>query len=380
MYVLTTPFVLILRCLKIKFFNVNQQRIGHLCGDAGSYIKERIIKQEKNTQKTYVVLNEKKIANKYLIKYFSPYKEHLSFIEKNKFSWALYYLSRNKIIQENTSRFSETYDASETLLIQNKWEGRLPLFKLDQGDIDLGLQFLSTLGMSESDWYVCIHARESGYSGGSDFEQGFRNTNIDTLNKAIDEIISRGGWCIRMGNPTMKPLRKREKLIDYAHFENKQSWIDIYLCAKARLYLGDSAGLHLVSAFFGIPVAIFNMTPLTTIFPYGAKDIGIAKLYKDIQTGKLLNFKEILNSKLGSCRTNEISSKYGVQVIDNDSDEIRDLLIEGLDRIEGKYYVSDEDEKLQHAFRAMLSGNDYSYWSKSRVGNAFIKKYKFLLR
>jgi hypothetical protein len=69
----------------------------------------------------------------------------------------------------------------------------------------------------------------------------------------------------------------------------------------------------------------------------------------------------------------------GIVVEENSAEDIRDLVAEMLDRLEGRFVESDEDRKLQRRYMSLFRPGDYAYAAASRVGAAFLRKYKNLL-
>ena len=72
---------------------------------------------------------------------------------------------------------------------------------------------LKPLGIDlQRDWFVTLHARESGYAENKNSEREFfRNGNIDDYNLAIDFIIKSGGKVVRVGDKSMSKITKSLK-------------------------------------------------------------------------------------------------------------------------------------------------------------------------
>jgi len=69
-----------------------------------------------------------------------------------------------------------------------------------------------------------------------------RNANISDYTDAMRAIVARGGWCIRVGDPTMRPLDPIPGVVDYARSSSKSDWMDLFLCARCRFFLGNTSG------------------------------------------------------------------------------------------------------------------------------------------
>jgi putative glycosyltransferase (TIGR04372 family) len=266
--------------------------------------------------------------------------------------------------------------------IYAQWGDRPPLFSLSRADELRGQEALVQLGLPPGAWFICVHSRESGYSVYDDHIHDYRNSKIEDYELAIRYIVSQGGWCIRVGDPSMRPAPKMDGLIDYAHHPLRSDWLDLYLGAKARFFLGNSSGAFAMSAVFGVPVACTNLVPLAAALPFGKQDIGIPKLYKWKSNGQLIPFAEIMASSMSSFRTGQEFSSAGIELVDNLPEEILDLAEEQYECTSAtpQAYRADaaatiRQEKIKSLFRL----GHYSYGSSSRIGHAFLERYKELL-
>jgi hypothetical protein len=134
-----------------------------------------------------------------------------------------------------------TYFPNAIALVQDEWEtqGRPPLLQLNQEQLDRGRDTLASVGISRSAWFVCLHVRELGFwNETSDPTNAPRIALIDSYLPAIEHIVSRGGWVVRMGDPTMRPLPHMTGVFDYARSTVKSDWMDVFLCASCRAVSG----------------------------------------------------------------------------------------------------------------------------------------------
>src|SRR5204862_474344 len=96
------------------------------------------------------------------------------------------------------------------------------------------------------------------------------------------------------------------------------------------------------------------------------------------EDARLLTFAELLSSEIGNLRHTEFYDERGLAALENDADEVRDLALEMLARIEGTAAYSTEDETRQQRFRALFRSGHFSYGSPGRVGRDFLRKYEHL--
>src|SRR5882672_7839482 len=113
--------------------------------------------------------------------------------------------------------------------IQNQWEAehRPPLLARSAESNEALALLRRQLGIPGSGWYACLHVRQGGFHGAWNnvWEQA-RDATIETYTEAIRAIVERGGTVVRMGDPTMPPLRPSEGVIDYAHSDFKSENAD----------------------------------------------------------------------------------------------------------------------------------------------------------
>lgn len=263
--------------------------------------------------------------------------------------------------------------------VQKQWEteGKPPLLALSDSDYEEGWHCLESLGVPKGAWFVSLHVRTDGFHGHetSSLLQ-VRSANIDTYLLAIESIVAQGGWVIRMGDSTMKPLPPMSQVIDYVHTDQKSDRMDVFLCAACRFFIGTSSGLSFVPPTFGVPCVLTNWAPMGVTSFY-SQDIFIPKLYWSELEQRYLTFKEFMSVPVSGLYHIEKLNRLGIHALDNTPDEIRQVVLEILQRCDGELTYSEEDELLQEQFRR-VSRNSTSY-GNSRIGRDFLQKYAYLL-
>mgnify|MGYP001444510227 CR=1 FL=1 len=371
----TLPAILI-RVFNFRLINVNHKRIGHLCCDVFCLIQDSKIN---NLSFKYILLADKKtVANNYVLNYI---KQYVFVIDNSFLCKFMFPLTKHRLSLKDVNEYS--VDLNKGLFIKyiRYFENsKTPFFKISDEDISLGKKKLKQLGIPENAWYVCIHSRDSLYSGGKekDYGQAFRNLDINDYKLAIQEIVSRGGYCIRMGAKSKNSI-KIDGLIDYANHELKSEFMDVFLSANSKFYLCNSSGLYCLGTLFGnVPAACTNVAPLGASLVWSKRELSIPKLYS--KNGKLLRFKDVFNKSCANYRTDNEFTESNIVLINNSKQEIRDLVIEMFQRIEDKNFkYSNEDELLQIRYKSLMNSSNYSFGGTSRIGRSFLKKYKYLI-
>jgi len=270
--------------------------------------------------------------------------------------------------------------------IQAEYYKKFPTFspaesmlKIPTADEEKGRKVLSQWGIGKEDWFVCFYAREPGFYDFRDAQvQGLRYADIDTYHLALQEISQRGGWCIRMGSPNTKPLSTKlsqiPRIIDYPHTEFVSPFMDVFLSAKCRFFLGGASGITLLPGLFGNPSVVANLVPVNVLPPY-PNDIGILKLHYSQKKKRLLTFPEIYKTRLGMSHENRDFEKAQIDLIDNTDEEIHEAVKEMLDRLENRFIESDHHPQLQKRFMDRIPSEAWSKNCCARIGAHFLNKY-----
>jgi putative glycosyltransferase (TIGR04372 family) len=242
---------------------------------------------------------------------------------------------------------------------------RNALFTIRAAHRSDGWELLKQAGVPEGSWFVVFHAREPGFAG--DPFPSPRNASFENFLPAMNEVVARGGWAIRIGDKGMKPLPAMPGVIDYAHADFNSDWMDIFLLAQCRFFVGSPSGPAQVPHLFGVPTVYTNWIPLAD-YPYHADGLLIHKTHRDSSTGHKIPYSAFLS--LRTDYTN-INARNGIVVEENTAEEIRDVVGEMLDRLDGKQSPpSPEDEARQARFRALAGFLDRG---RPRLGRAFLQ-------
>jgi putative glycosyltransferase (TIGR04372 family) len=374
-WLLLLPITLVLHATGFRRITVITDRIGHLAAEIDCFLKERALGRLPKRH-WFVLAPPGRTANRHLIEYW---RAHVTIVESPLLCRVLGVMSWWWLMKLDVSHYVVDVSRSAAYYaVSAEWGDRKPVLELWQADRARGWQMLESMGVPSGSWFVCLHAREGGYSPADEFVHAHRNSDVLKLIPAIELITSRGGWCIRMGDPSTKPLPPMDRVVDYAHHPARSDWMDIFLCASCRFFVGNSSGLCLVGVVFGIPCALTNMIPVSTLGCF-ARDISIPKLLQRRAGGHYLPFKEILNSPLADYRLAKLYRDAGIEVEENSAEDIRDLVAEMLDRLQGTFVETGEDRELQRRYMSLFRPGHYAYAAASRVGAAFLRKYKNLL-
>ena len=344
--------------------------IGHLALEVDALIKDRILSGQPTLN---LVLHDikDKFANRCLVEYFRNY---ITVTEDDPFRFLAgepHWLNRVAI---KTSDYAEAmYKTAGVFDVFARWGDRPPLFKLTGADVEAKDEYLESMGLASTDWFVAMHARSSGYRPADDAYHSYRNVDVTTYTLAIDEIARRGGWCVRMGDPTMPRFPDHPRVIDYALSSRKSPQLDVALAASCRFFLGAASGLSALAQIFGRPCAFANMAPLSAVYGLNGADLSIPSRLRD-PTGRILGLKEILDSPIADFRLSQEFSELGLETVRNTQTEILDLVTEMLDCLDGTAMYNEDDFMRETQFRSWFRNGHYSFGSIAGIGRDFLRQ------
>lgn len=374
-WVMLLPLTVFLHLRGYRRVMVFTDRIGHLALEPDCLLKEQALGLIPK-RRWFVLAPPGRVSNQHLLQYWKPL---IRVFEDPVACFILSSISRFGLMRYDIRHYILAANKAHTAYrIYSQWGKRQPLIKLTPSDEEWSAQVLPRMGLPEGAWFVCVHVREGGFSPIDEEIHAHRNGSIEAVIPAIQEITRRGGWVIRIGDPTMKQLPPLPHVIDYAHHSMKCERLDVILCAKARLLLGNTSGITLVGTLFGVPCALANVIPISTLW-FGDSDISIQKLLWSEQHGRLLRFDEAMASPASEYRYAALYQQAGLVVVENSDEEIRDLVIEMFDRLDGKFVVNSEDRDLARHYRSLIHESHCSFHSRASVSTLFLRRHAELL-
>jgi putative glycosyltransferase (TIGR04372 family) len=367
------PVSLPLHLLGFRRLPILTQRIGHLSAEVDCFLKKIQLGQIDAAGKHFFVLAPyNKVANLCLLDYW---RKHVTVVSDPALCWALNLMSRGPLMRHDIQNYVLAIGrAAEYYAVAAEWGERPALLHLRAEHQARGEKFLAEIGVPTGAWFVCVHDRDFGYSNEDDSVHSYRNTKVENLLPAIREIVARGGWCFRMGEPSTKPLTAMVGVIDYAHHALRSAELDIFLCASCRFFLGNTSGLFLVSSVFGIPSALTNQTPFA-VTGFRPGDLSIPKLIKRRGNAEFMTSVEILSSPISNFRMNRFYSDSQLELIENSADEILDLVLDIFDVLKGSFQQSPADVIYQTEFIDNLSTDHYCFGTSGKISRRFMLRH-----
>lgn len=360
------------RWLNLQVVNVSvPQRIGHLALECDSFLKDMQLCRGRFPVAIMVEPGHGGFANPVVARYLRRY---IHIIPRSDRAIELEARLRSEGFVIDTAPYAVAmYETALCFDVYRRWGARKPLFSLSAGDREAVAAGLARMGLPEGAWFVCLHARGSGYSPSDEHWHLHRNVDIADYADAIRLITERGGWCIRMGDPTMPPIEPHPRVIDYATSEFRSPRLDIGLTASCRFFLGCASGLYNVAAMFGRPSVLVNTTPLSGAYALNAHDLAIPQAVETCD-GRTLPFAEIFASRIADFRCAEEFADAGLIPRNVTPAEVAKVAREMLDRLDGKADETPDDARRQALFRGFFRPGHYGYGGHSRIGRDFLRE------
>lgn len=360
---------------RVRFLRLSAPgRIGHLASEPDAFVKEGRL----GLRPWYygvLVIPSGTAGNDCLLDYW---RQYITVVRSRTWTRVCWQLQQFSYLRRDLSN-AAINETAQYHKVQRAWAGRPPLLRITEGHRRAGLAQLARLGVPPGAEFVCFHSRGAGYSPSDDAVHAYRNCSIENYMPAVQELTKRGLWCIRMGHAAEKALGRYENVIDYAHSELRSDWMDVFLCASCKFFLGSSSGLIFVANVFGRATASANHAPLSSVLAFGLEDIAIPKLLWSELKRRHLTFSEAFGSEIANYRFTKLYEDQRIRPEENTAEDIRDLALEMLDRCEGRAAYDSEDEESQKRFRSFMRPGHYGYGGATRVGRDFLRKYKSLL-
>jgi putative glycosyltransferase (TIGR04372 family) len=249
-----------------------------------------------------------------------------------------------------------------------------------------GSSALRELGIPEQTPFICFINRDSAYLAATvtwrtehwQRNNDYRDFSIYDCLPAVEELVRRGYFAIRMGAVVKEALDTTNPYIfDYAT-KARNDFLDVYLFAKCRFMIATASGPASLGWIFRRPIALINVIPLhgAPIPARAAGDLFIPQKCWLIKEKRLMTFKEQTVSGAAKFYAGEQFLEHDIEVISNTPEEITDLVIEMDERLKGTWQPTEEDEILQARFESI---NELAGVRMPRIGAKFLRQNRQLL-
>jgi putative glycosyltransferase (TIGR04372 family) len=360
----------------ITIARIRSDRIGHLAYNTDIFLRQ-LDSKKYDGKRILVVGVAGEVANQQLL---SMYRRKFPIIQNKTAHTILGWLPIRK-----SGVFQDLELLDDTNCPYYRLDNTKPNLYFTPGEEITGRELLKQMGISDNTWFVCFHARDFAYLSGTRPDRdwnyhNYRDSDIKHYLEAARYITRSGGFAVRVGYLVSEKLPElhEPRIIDYPSYY-RSDFGDIYLPAKCKFFLGDTAGIFLVATIFGVPVACANFPFMELLTAYRKGDLFIPKKIWSIELKRFLTFGETFESGVGRYLHAKEYLRAGLEVVENTTQEILDLCREMNERLDGTYECSEEDEELQRRFHSLIRPHHYCYGTPARIGANFLRENRQLL-
>lgn len=368
------PFVLLMRILSplatVRICVFDLSRVGHVLSHFDTYIRRRNAGLNGSRSFDICCFNKGKVANSQIKKMVErtipicPFAFWVDKVNKRIPGW------EKHVIREGSRWNDGLVDEAS------------PSISFTPEELKQGQEELKRLGVPHNHPFICFHARDASYLKTHQPEinwdyHSYRNADINNYVPAVEKLVSRGYYAIRMGRFVAKEVKTNNpKIIDYAA-NGGTDFLDMYLSAHCRFFIAGSDGLAEMPTIFRRPVVWIDFIPLSSLYLIARGQLFISKKLWSLKEKRILTFGEILNTQVAQyCRTEDYQ-KAGIEVINNSVEEIVDVSMEMEERLNGTWNETQEDQELQQRFWRII-GDRSEHKSFGQIGTRFLRQHREL--
>ena len=384
--IILTPFSLLFitlvylvkPCLIIIFQVLDTDRIGHFATE----IEHRAIESTISKRKIINVFSFKKdICNNFLAKIVKRkfiilpkiFVDNIIFLNKffSKFfsNLAIHHYEFDNV--KGNRDIDNNFDKTKNSLEFNNEE------KLK------GETFLKKYGIEDNTKFACLITRDSAYLKNTYPKKNwdkhnYRNFNIDNFIEASEQLTKDGYFVFRMGSITEKKLESENKMIvDYSFLNEKSDFLDIFLLSRCTFIISaGNTGLDAIGEIFRKPIA-FILVPAINFHTWSDKFIMMTKKHFCLKNKKKIKMSEFSNYEFKDFFLSSGYEKNKIELIENDSSEIKNFIIEAKDIFEGKRTINKEiQNKFWNNYSNVINKlgiKNYHGNYKSLISETFLK-------
>jgi len=331
---LLLPVIIVLRLISsfvlIRFGGLVSSRIGHYAANTELYLCERDTGMQPGNSLDYFFNANLPICNRQL---YLMWNRTLRIGKAAKY---LYIASSRVPGGKNHMISLSCYDRD----VNNLYERTLPHLNFTEEEEKQGYRELTKMGLPQDAEFVLFHARGPAYLkmiyGNADFcYHDYRDSDIDNFIYAAERLAERGYYSFRMGSTPEKAIMSNNpRVIDYASLYRTE-FMDIFLGANCRFYIGDPCGVNAVPHIFRKPVASTNLAPIEYAETWNSADLFIPKLHWLEKERRYMSFSEIFRSGAGRFHYTQQYKLAGISLIENSPEDIEALAVEMEERLKG---------------------------------------------
>lgn len=291
----------------------------------------------------------------------------------------------------------DLYVAEDGAWLENtfpvKMNGRNPSFyySLTEEDREQGRRLWSRLKIPADAPVVVFHNRENGWRPDLTYHT-YRNADIERCLPAIDYLVKRGYYVIRIGDRSCKRLpAMSDRVLDMPFHPSYHPSVEWYCTAMCRFFVSVPSGPLSLAVAFNKPVVWVN-SPIGSYHWGNPQDLLLPKKYYSQRLKRYLTYAEIVTTPLIDYIRTEEFSRFGVELHENTPDELLASVQEMDARLESRDPYLASRRQVQERFKAIQGmGHQFCQHARQRynwycmiyshmqLSNAFVRQNPWFL-
>ena len=354
--IITIPILFIIYSISSKFlirFGELSDRIGHFTCNIELYLCKKKMKIDIPKQKYIDLFFCSNVCNYQLLSMWKkkiiilPYWFlHIFYTTNQFFSKLFKHPKKHKLIEHSSDKD-----------IYNLYERIEPNLKFTKKEEMMGEVFFEKLKIPKNSKFAVFvvrdkHFLEKKYPYKDWTRHNARDQNLDNYLLAAEEVAKRGYYVFRVGGTpflSKKFNHTNPRIIDYTHSNLRTDFLDIYLGAKCNFCVSAGSGYSGVPRIFRRPIVNIMGEPIS-FNTSSALELILMRPFLKLNENRRLNINEILVPEIASLSTTQEFNFKGLKMLDNTQEEIKDITIEMMDRLDDKWKDDASDEILQNNF------------------------------
>ncbi len=187
----------------------------------------------------------------------------------------------------------------------------------------------------------------------------YRDCDINNFILVSEELANMGYYVIRLGHNAKDALKSNHPMvIDYAKNGMRDEFIDIYLASICTFIISTATGSDAPAVWcFKKPFVQVNHAPIGILHTYFERTVFLTKHHINTKNNKELSLSEIFLNNVSLCLQSACFKKKGIHLVENTPEEILDIVVEMIERIDGNWIPEENDEYLQKEFWKVFSAD-----------------------
>ena len=207
-------------------------------------------------------------------------------------------------------------------------------FSLSEQEREQGLTVRGKMNIPRDAQTVTLHIREPGYFKTPPNAQGFLNANPENYRPAIEYLIEKGFYIIRLGDKTMSRMPEHPQIIDTPFHPDYHPIVEPYFCSESKFHFGMPSGPYELARAFHTPVLCVN-GHLQNSQLSNKKGMHVYKKYYSQHLRRYLTYEEIQLSHIPNFVSADEFRASGIELIENTPQELLASAREMVARLDG---------------------------------------------